>query len=114
MSGVDITVAVNAVFAAAPGQNFKRPSLTGKQQSAAFLAALLAPWAALLVPARAACQAAAVERYGDGGRMRHQSPAVPSVVTAAAMTAASADADPISPAEKRALLGKLGVFMGFG
>ena len=59
MSGADITVAVHAVFIAVPGQTCTRSSLAGKQQGAAFLPALPAPWTALLPPARVACQAAA-------------------------------------------------------
>ena len=43
MSGADITVAVHAVFIAVPGQTCTRSSLAGKQQGAAFLAALPAP-----------------------------------------------------------------------
>ena len=59
LSGADITVAVHAVFIAVLGQTCTRSSLAGKQQGAAFLAALPTPWTTLLPPARVACQAAA-------------------------------------------------------
>ena len=59
LSGAGITVAVHAAFVAIPGQTCTRSSLVGKQQGAAFLAALPAPWATLLPPARVAWQAAA-------------------------------------------------------
>jgi len=60
MSGVDITAVVHTVFVATPEKQYTRSSLVGKQQGATFLAALPTPWTALLVPARAACQAAVV------------------------------------------------------
>ena len=107
MSGVDITAVVHTVFVATPEKQYTRSSLVGKQQGATFLAALPTPWTALLVPARAACQAAVVAAAAD-----HQPPAAPSVVAAAAVTAASVDVDSMSSAEKRALLAKLGVSMG--
>ena len=50
MSGADITAVIHAIFVAAPEQSCTRPSLVGKQQGAAFLAALPAPWTTLLAP----------------------------------------------------------------
>ena len=96
-------------------------SLAGKQQGATFLAALSHPWTTLLVPARAACQAAVVaagaareaaDAAAAAAVADHQPPAAPSVVAASAVTAASVDVDSMSSAEKRALLAKLGVSMG--
>jgi len=121
MSGVDITAAVNAVFVAAPEQSSTRSSLTGKQKGAAFLAALPTPWTTLLVPARAACQAAVVaagaateaaDAASAAAVADRQPPAAPSVAAAAAVMAASVDVDSMSSAEKRALLEKPGVSMG--
>ena len=60
MSGADITAVIHAVFVAAPEQPCTRSSPVGKQQGATFLATLPTPWATLLAPARAACQAAVV------------------------------------------------------
>ena len=114
-------MAVHAVFIAVPGQTCTRSSLAGKQQGAAFLAALPAPWTTLLPPARVACQAAAAaaaaareaaEAAAAAAVADHQPPTAPSVVAAAAVTAASVDVDSMSSAEKRALLAKLGVSMG--
>ena len=121
MSGVDITAVVHTVFVATPEKQYTRSSLVGKQQGATFLAALPTPWTALLVPARAACQAAVVAAAAAtvaagaaaaAAVADHQPPAAPSVVAAAAVTAASVDVDSMSSAEKRALLAKLGVSMG--
>ena len=119
MSGVDITAAVHDE---APEQSCTRSSLSSKAQGATFLAALPTPWTALLVPARAACQAAVVaaaaatvaaDAAAAAAVADHQPPAAPSsVVAAAAVTAASVDVDSMSSAEKRALLTKLGVSMG--
>jgi len=120
MSGVDITAVVHAVFVATPEKQCTRSSLVGKQQGATFLAALPTPWTALLVPARAACQAAVVAgaaatvaagAAAAAAVADHQPPAAPLVVAAAAVTAASVDVDSMSSAEKRALLEKLGVSM---
>ena len=58
MTGVDIKVAVHAVFIAVPNQLCKRTSLGGKEKGGVFLAALTTPWTALLALARAACTAA--------------------------------------------------------
>ena len=119
MSGIDITAAVHTVFVAAPDQS--RTSLSSKAQGATFLAALSHPWTTLLVPARAARQAAivaagaareAADAADAAAVADHQPPAAPSVVAASAVTAASVDVDSMSSAEKRALLAKLGVSMG--
>ena len=100
LSGADISVAVHAAFVAVPGQTCTRSSLVGKQQGAAFLAALPAPWTTLLAPARAACQAAVVaagtaRQAADAAAAAavadHQPPAAPSVVAAGAVTAATVD-----------------------
>jgi len=121
MSGVDITAVVHTVFVATPEQQCTRSSLVGKQQGATFLAALPTPWTALLVPARAACQAAVVAgaaatvaagAAAAAAVADHQPPAAPSVVAAVAVTAGSVDVDFMSSAEKRTLLAKLGVSMG--
>ena len=40
LSGADITAVIHAIFVAAPAPSCTRPSLVGKQQGAAFLAAL--------------------------------------------------------------------------
>ena len=121
MSGADITVAVHAVFIAAPGQTCTRSSLAGKQQGAAFLAALPAPWTTLLPPARVACQAAAEAAAAAtdaaiaaaaAAVTDHNPPAAPSVVAAGAVTAAAVDLASMSSAERRELLAKLGGFMG--
>ena len=98
MSGADNTAAVHAAFVAVPGQTCTRLGLVGKQQGATFLAALPAPWAALLAPARAACEAAVVaataatEAAGAAAAAAvadSQPPAVPLVVAAGAATAAA-------------------------
>ena len=121
MSDADITVAVHAAFIAVPGQTCTRSSLAGKQQGAAFLAALPAPWTTLLPPARVACQAAAAaaaaatdaaEAAAAAAVADHQPPAAPSVVAAGAVTAAAVDVASMSSAERRELLAKLGGFMG--
>jgi hypothetical protein len=121
MSGADIAAAVHAVFVATPEQQCTRSSLVGKQQGATFLAALPTPWTALLVPARAACQAAVVaagaareaaDAAAAAAVADHQPPAAPSVVAAVAVTAAAVDVASMSPAERRELLAKLGGFMG--
>ena len=119
MSGTDTTVAVHAVFIAVPGQTCTRSSLAGKQQGAAFVAALPVPWAALLPPARVACQAAAAAAATDATEAAaaaavadHNPPAAPSVVAAGAVTAAAVDVTSMSSAERRELLAKLGGFMG--
>ena len=121
MSGADITVAVRAVFVAVPGQTCTRSSLAGKQQGAAFLAALPAPWTTLLPPARVACQAAAAaaaaatdaaDAAAAAAVADHQPPAAPSVVAAGAVTAATVDVASMSSAERRELLAKLGGAMG--
>ena len=121
LSGAKITVAVHAVFIAVPGQTCTRSSLAGKQQGAAFLAALPAPWTTLLPPARVACQAAAAAAAAatDAAEAAaaaaavadHQPPAAPSVVAAGAVTAAAVDVASMSSAERRELLAKLGGFM---
>ena len=111
LSGAGITVAVHAAFVAVPGQTCTRSSLAGKQQGAAFLAALPAPWTTLLPPARVACQAAAAaaaaatdaaEAAAAAAMADHQPPAAPLVVAAGAVTAASVDVDSMSSAGKRA------------
>ena len=122
MSGADITVAVHAAFIAVPGQTCTRSSLAGKAQGATFLAALPAPWATLLPPARVAWQAAAAAAAAatDAAEAAaaatavadHQPPAAPSVVAAGAVTAAAVDVASMSSAERRELLAKLGGFMG--
>jgi len=122
MSGADITAVIHAIFVAAPEQPCTRSSLVGKQQGAAFLAALPAPWTTLLAPARVACQAAAAAAAAatDAAEAAaaaaavadHQPPAAPSVVAAGAVTAAAVDVASMSSAERRELLAKLGGFMG--
>jgi hypothetical protein len=121
MSPTDIAAAVHAVFVATPEQPCTRTSASSKAQGATFLAALSAPWATLLPPARAACQAAVVAaaaateaaKAAVGAAVAdHQPPAAPSVVAVAAVTAESVDVDSMSSAEKRALLAELGVSMG--
>ena len=121
MSGADITAVIHAIFVAAPEQPYTRSSLVGKQQGAAFLAALPAPWTTLLPPARVACQAAVVaagtareaaDAAAAAAVADHQSPAAPSVVAAGAVTAAAVDVASMSSAERRELLAKLGGFMG--
>ena len=121
MSGADITAVIHAIFVAAPEQSCTRSSLVGKQQGAAFIAALPAPWATLLAPARAACQAAVVaagaareaaDAAAAAAVADHQPPAAPSVVAAGAVTAAAVDVASMSSAERRELLAKLGGFMG--
>ena len=121
LSGADISVAVRAALVAVPGQTCTRSSLVGKQQGAAFLAALPAPWATLRPPARVAWQAAAAaaaaatdaaEAAAAAAVADHQPPAAPSVVAAGAVTAAAVDVASMSSAERRELLAKLGGFMG--
>ena len=101
MSGADITAVIHAIFVAAPEQPCTRSSLVGKQQGATFLAALPAPWATLLPPARVACQAAAAAAAAatDAAEAAaaaaavadHQPPAAPLVVADGAVTAATVD-----------------------
>ena len=121
MSGAGITVAVHAAFVAVPEQTCTRSSLADKQQGAAFLAALPAPWATLLPPARVAWQAAAAaaaaatdaaEAAAAAAVADHQPPAAPSVVAAGAVTAATVDVASMSSVERRELLAKLGGAMG--
>ena len=121
MSGADITVAVHAAFIAVPGQTCTRSSLVGKQQGAAFLAALPAPWTTLRPPARIACQAAAAAAAAAtdaaiaaaaAAVVDHRPPAAPKVVAAGAVTAAAMDVASMSSAERRELLSKPGGFMG--
>ena len=121
MSGADITAVIHAIFVAAPEQSCTRPSLVGKQQGAAFLAALPAPWTTLLPPARVACQAAAAAAAAAtdaaiaaaaAAVVDHQPPAAPKVVAAGAVTAAAVDVASMSSAERRELPTKLGGFMG--
>ena len=114
MSGADITAVIHAIFVAAPEQSCTRSSLVGKQQGAAFLAALPAPWTTLLPPARVACQAAtdAAIAAAAAAVADHNPPAAPSVVAAGAVTAAAVDVASMSSAERRELLAKLGGFMG--
>ena len=121
MSGADITAVIHALFVAAPGQSCTRSGPVGKQQGAAFLAALPAPWTTLLPPARVACQAAAAAAAAAtdaaiaaaaAAVADHQPPAAPSVVAAGAVTAAAVDVASMSSAERRGLLAKLGVSMG--
>lgn len=121
MSGADISLAIHAVFVAIPEQSCTRSSLVGKQAGAKFLAELPAPWATLLPPARAACQAAAVAAAAATEAAKaavaaavtdHQPPAAPSVVATGAVTAAAVDVASMTSSERRALLAKLGNFMG--
>jgi hypothetical protein len=81
---------------------------------------VLVVWA-LLVPARAACQAAVVaacaateaaDAAAAAAVADHEPPAAPSIVAARAVTAAAVDLAFMSSAEERALLAKLGNFMG--
>jgi len=118
---VVITAAAHAAFVAVPEQPCTRTGLSSKAQGATFLAALSAPWATLLPPARAACQAAVVAAAAATEATKaavvaavadHQPPAAPSVVAAGAVTAAAVDLASMSSAERRELLAKLGGFMG--
>ena len=109
-------MAVRAVFVAAPEQSCTRTSLSSKAQGLAFLTALSAPWATLLPPARAACQAAivaaaaameAADAAVAAAAADHQPSAAPTVVATGAATAAAANFGAMSEAEKRALLARL-------
>jgi hypothetical protein len=116
LSGADITAVIHAVFVVAPEQPCTRSSLAGKAKGLEFLAALPTPWAALLVPARAACVAASEAATAAKGAAAaaivaavadHQPPAAPSVVATGATTAAGVDLAAMSEADKRALLAQL-------
>ena len=118
---VVITAAAHAAFVAVPEQPCTRTGLSSKAQGATFLAALSAPWATLLPPARAACQAAVVAAVAATEATKaavvaavadHKPPAAPSVVAAGAVTAAAVDLASMSSAKRRELLAKPGGFMG--